>query len=92
MGYKLIVKPGAELDITEALDWYAENTELSPELFTEIEEVLTRIETDPDNFQKRYKEIRIVFTDRFHYGVHYTVENTTVYVHAVLHTSRKPKG
>ncbi|MEW7291571.1 type II toxin-antitoxin system RelE/ParE family toxin [Aquimarina sp. 2304DJ70-9] len=92
MGYKLIIKPGAELDIADALDWYIENTELSPDLFSEIDEVLTRIETDPDNFQKRYKEIRIVFTDRFRYGVHYTVEAKTVYVHAILHTSRKPKG
>jgi len=90
MAYKLIIKPGAELDITEALDWYEENTELSPELLTEIDEVLTRIETNPDNFQKRYKDIRIVFTDRFRYGVHYTVEDKIVYVQAVLHTSRKP--
>ncbi len=92
MGYNLIIKPGAELDITEALEWYEENTELSPELLNEIDEVLIRIESDPNNFQKRYKEIRIVFTDRFRYGVHYTIEDKTVYVQAVLHTSRKPKS
>ncbi|MEW7279205.1 type II toxin-antitoxin system RelE/ParE family toxin [Aquimarina sp. 2201CG1-2-11] len=92
MGYNLVVKPGAELDITEALEWYEENTELSSELFIKIDEVLSRIETDPNNFQKRYKDIRIAFTDRFRYGVHYTIEDTTVYVHAVLHTSRKPRG
>ncbi|MHA7060242.1 type II toxin-antitoxin system RelE/ParE family toxin [Aquimarina sp. M1] len=92
MGYSLIIKPGAELDITEALEWYEENTELSLELLNEIDEVLIRIESDPNNFQKRYREIRIVFTDRFRYGVHYTIEDKTVYVQAVLHTSRKPKN
>ena len=92
MGYNLIIKPGAELDIAEALEWYEENTELSLELLNEIDEVLIRIASDPNNFQKRYKEITIVFTDRFRYGVHYTIEDQTVYVQAVLHTSRKPKS
>lgn len=91
MGYKLIIKSGAEQDIADALDWYAENTELSPELLAEIDEVLTRIEKDPNNFQKKYNEIRIVYTDRFRYGVHYVIEDKTVYVLAVLHTSRKPR-
>ncbi len=92
MDYKLIVKPGAELDIADAPDWYTENTELSSDLLAEIDEVLSRIETDSDSFQKRYKDIRIIFTDRFSYGVHYTKDDKIVYVHAVLHTSRKPRG
>lgn len=92
MTHKLIVKPLAEKEIAEALLWYEKQKKgLAIELLNEINSVFGIIISNPENFQERYKEIRIVFTKRFPYGIHYTLENNTIYVHAVFHMKRKPR-
>ncbi len=92
MEYKLIVKPEAERDLMEALEWYEEQrTGLELELYRKVSEVLDDITKNPEYYQERYREVRIRFTRKFKYGVHYTIEGDIVYVHAILHTSRKPR-
>ena len=92
MVHKVIIKPGAELDILEALEWYAEEKEeLSLDFLQRLDDELDRISKNPEHFQKRYRDIKIVFTKRFPYGIHYTLENDIVYVHAVMHMKRKPR-
>jgi len=93
MAHKLIIKPEAKLEIEDALEWYEKKrSELSIELLNELSDVLDRILDNPDSFQRRYKNIRMVFTVRFPYGVHYTVENKTIYVHAFMHMKQKPRN
>jgi len=90
MVYKLIIKTGAELDLNEALKWYEEQKiGLASELYTEIDLAIKRIEEAPELFQIRYRNVRIVFTERFPYGVHYTIEDDKVFVHAIMKTSKK---
>lgn len=92
MVYRLIIKPAAEDEIAEALEWYEEQREgLSLELLENIDQALKRIKENPEFFQERYREIRIVFVQHFPYGIHYTSENDTIYVQAVLHTKRRPR-
>jgi len=92
MPHKLIVKPEAELELIEAIEWHEEQfTGLGSRLFQEFNEVFNEIATNPEYYQKKYRNVRIRYTYKFNYGVHYTVEKETVYVHAILHTSRKPK-
>jgi len=93
MVYRIIVKPEAEQELREALEWYDEQREgLGSELYNEVLEVMERIENDPQHFQKRYKDFRISFTKRFRYGIHFIVEGQIIYIHAILHTSMKPRG
>jgi len=92
MGYEIIVKPLAEQDLREALQWYEkQQAGLEVELYREVLKVMDTINKNPELFQKRYRNIRIRFTDRFNYGIHYTIENQSIYIHAILHTSRKPR-
>ena len=92
MAHKIIIKPGAELDILEALEWYGDEKEaLSLDFLEKLDDELNRISQNPEHFQKRYRDVKIVFTRRFPYGIHYTLENDIVYVHAVTHMKRKPK-
>ena len=92
MAHKVIIKPGAELDIFEALEWYEKEKEgLSLDFLERLDEELERISKNPEHFQKRYRDIKIVFTKRFPYGIHYTLENDILYVHAVLHMKREPR-
>jgi len=92
MTYKLIIKTEAELDIAHALEWYAsQKSGLELDFLNAIEETLAVIERTPKLFQLRYRNIRVVFTKRFPYGIHYTIEKNQVFVHAVLNTSRASK-
>lgn len=92
MVYKIILKPEAEKELLEALDWYDTKKEgLGVLLYNEISEVLNHIQNNPKHFQKVYRKIRISFTTQFRYGVHYTIEKNTIYIHAILHTSMEPR-
>lgn len=92
MGHRLIIKPLAEIEIAEAIEWYETSKEgLGLEFIAQLDKCLERISENPEHFQKRYGEIKIVFTKRFPYGIHYTFESGTIYVHAVLHTKREPR-
>ncbi|MGK0412382.1 MAG: toxin ParE1/3/4 [Polaribacter sp.] len=90
MPFKIVIKPEAEKELLEALEWYdLKKDNLGTELFIEISKVLDTIKENPNLFQKRYKIFRVSFTKKFQYGIHYTLENNTIFVHAILHTSQK---
>lgn len=93
MGYNLIVKPQAEIDLDEALEWYHDQNEnLSLKFISAIEKALEKIQSNPENYQKRYNEIRIIFTKTFPYGIYYTIEENTIFVHAILHHKQNPNS
>lgn len=93
MGYNLIVKPQAEIDLDEALEWYHDQNEnLSLKFISAIEKALEKIQSNPENYQKRYNEIRIIFTKAFPYGIYYTIEENTIFVHAILHHKQNPNS
>lgn len=92
MAYSLIIKTLAEHDVTQAVDWYNTQSEQLPREFIKaIDYSLNSIRETPDHYQKRYGEVRIIFTRKFPYGIYYTVEENTVFVHAILHTKQNPK-
>ena len=93
MAYKVVIKTLAEKDISEAAEYYFKKT---PHLVSEYLEVVNNaielIQQNPQHFQKRYKEVRVIFLKSFPFGLYYTIEDTTIFVHAVLHTRRDPKA
>lgn len=92
MPHKLIIKPEAELELIEALEWYDEQLKgLVRRLFQEFNDTFNEIASNPENFQRKYRNIRIRYTYKFNSGVHYIIENNAVYVLAIWHTSRNPK-
>lgn len=92
MAYKVIIKPLAENDIFEAADWFEEkNPSLSFDFILKISETLSLIRKNPHHFQKKYKNIHVVFTSKFPFGIYYTIEKDIIFVHAVLHTKRNPQ-
>ena len=92
MEYKLIVKTLAEQDMTEAVEWYNKRApHLMGYLIEEIDIAFGLLKKNPENYQKRYNEVRVFFTDTFPYGIFYTIEDSTIFIHAFLHTKRNPK-
>ena len=92
MAYNLIIKTLAEQEITQAVEWYIkQSAQLTWEFIEAIDYSLESIRENPQHYQKRYGEVRIVFTRKFSYGIFYTVEEKTVFIHAILHTKQNPE-
>ncbi len=92
MAYKLIIKTLAEQDLTQAAEWYAEQSPHLPEpLIRDFDITLSTLKDNPRIYQKRYGQVRIAFTQRFPYGIYFTIEEKTVYVHAILHAKQRPQ-
>lgn len=91
MAYKLVIKTLAEKDISEAAEYFHKK---APHLISEylgaVNNSIELLQQNPQHFQKRYKEVRVVFIKSFPFGIYYTIENKTIFVHAVLHTRRDP--
>lgn len=92
MNYRLIVRPNAEQQATEAYLWYEERlVGLGDEFILSLDASINSISRNPNLFQKKYKNIRMGMLDRFPYGVYYIIDNNLIIVLAILHFSRKTK-
>ncbi|NJO90469.1 MAG: hypothetical protein HC831_17065 [Chloroflexia bacterium] len=49
------------------------------------------MQRNPNHYQVVYKGLKRALTVRFPYGIFFTVEGDTIYVLAIVHTSRSPK-
>ena len=71
----------ALLDIESIILWYEEKRMgLSFDFELCLEVGLAEISRNPKAFQKRYKEVKILFISRFPYGIHYIFKDNTIIV------------
>jgi len=71
---RLIVRPEAELDVSEAAGWYEhERPGLGHRFLDELGELLVRIESSPLQFPEIEKGVRRGLLRRFPYGVYFVV-------------------
>ena len=91
MSYSLIVKPEAEYDLMEAALWYQQQLAgLGDEFLNSVEKKLITIENNPLLFPVIYNHIHQALLHRFPFAIHYTIEQETIYILAITHTSRNP--
>ena len=90
--YKLIIKPTAELDALNAANWYNDKLDgLGNEFLLALDAKINAIQRNPNQFYLIYKSIRRALTERFPYGIFYIIENDSIYILAIIHTSRSPR-
>jgi toxin ParE1/3/4 len=90
--YQLLISDESRLDILDAFSWYeSRKPGLGKDFEFCLEAGLNQVQREPLLFQKRYKNLRIYFIERFPYGIHYLVEENTIKVFGIFHTSRNPK-
>lgn len=89
---KIVIKPFAELDATDAANWYNDKREgLGNDFLLALEAKLNAIQRNPNQFQIVYKSIRRALTERFPYSVFFILQKDVIYILAIIHSSRNPK-
>ena len=90
--YNLIIKPEAELDIADTMQWYKDKQEkLSLRFLEDLDQKLSKVQKNPLHYQIRYKTVRMAILDTFPNAIHFVVENNTIHILAILGTSRDSK-
>jgi plasmid stabilization system protein ParE len=88
---RAIIRPLAVTDIADAATWYEQQCPgLGADLVDEVIKAVRRAQESPEHFRiiRPRDGIRRVLTDRFPYRVFFSVQDETLYVHAVLHGAR----
>jgi len=91
MSRRLIVRPEAEADITEAALWYEErDAGLGLELTLEVRDAIRRALQNPLHYLllRQRPEVRRVLTRRFPYRIFFIVRDDAIVVFAVIHAAR----
>lgn len=90
--YKLLVSDEAILDIADAMFWYnVSQGGLGDKFQKDLKTQLDLLRTNPESFQLRYKNVRVLFLKKYPFGIHYFIEENIIKVIAVFHTKRNPK-
>jgi plasmid stabilization system protein ParE len=87
----VIIRPEAEQDIIESVQWYEDQRKgLGDRFKAALERVLQQIELFPESHRIVYDPIRRALLQRFPFAVYYRVANAEVVVVAVVHSRRDP--
>jgi len=96
MVYK--IKPFAELDLAESMDWYnLQQPGLELTFLDEVEKTIKHISQNPYGYAVRYKRkgiaIRFALVDRFPFVIVFFWDEMLqlIVIEAIWHTSRNPK-
>jgi plasmid stabilization system protein ParE len=91
--YKVVVQVLAKTDVREARAWYNQiQPNLGKRFIIDMATTLRKLVRNPTAFAIRYKQIRLANFDTFPYAAHFYIDdnNDTVFVLAIMHTSRHP--
>jgi plasmid stabilization system protein ParE len=90
MSFQLVLQSEAVIDIQQAFEWYeAQKPGLGYEFITEVEEGFEKICDHPLHYAAINVRFRRLKISRFPYLIVYEIENITVLVVAIKHTSKK---
>ena len=90
MNWRVIIRPNAEADLSEARAWYeAQRAGLGDELLDEVRHAVALLAYDPEHRPFYYRDFRRLLTRRFPYKLFYRLEGDRVIVFRILHAKRK---
>ena len=91
MKFSISVSKRAIIHIEDAAEWFQnKQTGLEIRFLKEIDVVFQKIKNNPEQFQVRYKEVRVGFLKKFDFGIHYIIDKDIVHILAVFHASQSP--
>ena len=88
----MIVRPEAEQDLLETIQWYEDQcVGLGIRFQREVEKVFGAIESTPELFGTVHRDTRRACTKRFPFAVYYRIEAREIVIQAIIHTQRNPQ-
>jgi toxin ParE1/3/4 len=91
MATKIVLKPAAEKDIYESVEWYEEQQEkLGQRFLFELDFIFSQITSSPHLFPIVFKKFRRAVMLSFPFCVYFAVENEIIIILAVHHSKRSP--
>ena len=88
----IVFRRAARVEFDEAFEWYEKRRNgLGSEFAEIVDQAITRIRSNPQEFGFVYQDIRCAVVRRFPYGIYFREEAGTILVLAVFHGSRDPK-
>ena len=92
MSRRLIVRPEAEAEMTEAYDWYEDRVPgLGSEFLLCVDAVFSAIHREPQLYPRVHKTARRALLRRFPYEIIFVEDDERVVVLSVFHAKRNPK-
>jgi plasmid stabilization system protein ParE len=90
MSFTVVVRAAAQAEAVDAYLWYEERSSgLGARFADALQACLDELAFNP-KLQKRKGEYRHKMLDKFPYRVVFVVEDNTVFVYQIRHTSRSP--
>ena len=92
MNSELTIRPEAESDIADAVDWYESRVPgLGSEFLLVLDALFNSILRNHQIYQEVYRNVRRALTRRFPYSVFFIVEENRIVVLSVFHVKRSPR-
>ncbi len=89
---RLIVRPEAEAEMTDAFDWYEDRVPgLGSEFLLCVDAVFSAIQRTPQHYPCVHKTARRALSRRFPYEIIFVEDDERVVVLSVFHAKRNPK-
>jgi len=89
MANKVSFLEGSLDDYFEGISYYENiSKELADTFNKYFWNIINKVKENPLQYQLRYKNVRIAFTQNFPFGVHFIVQLNQIYILRILHTSR----
>lgn len=82
MSYKkLILKSSAAIEIEEVVSYYSEiDIIIAKKLEIDIRQCFIKISKNPESFQFRYQTIRVIWLQKFPFGIYYLYDADEIYI------------
>jgi hypothetical protein len=92
MNYKIVIIDEVKVDFKKSLNWYKDiNPKLAKKFNLSFKECLALLKKNPQHFQIRYADVRIILINKFPYLIHFTVYEKLIVSKAIYHSSRDSK-
>jgi plasmid stabilization system protein ParE len=89
---KYVFHPEALTEYAEAVEYYSQQRLKVAQAFIDaVEDAIYRIRESPNRWTIVDEDVRRCLTQKFPYGILYTVEQEYILILAVMHCSREPK-
>ncbi|HNX33831.1 MAG TPA: type II toxin-antitoxin system RelE/ParE family toxin [Kiritimatiellia bacterium] len=92
MSRRLIVRPEAEAEMTDAFDWYEDRVPgLGSAFLLCVDATFSAILRAPQQYPRIHKIVRRALTRRFPFEIFFVEDDERIVILAVFHSKRDPK-